>query len=75
MLESLGEPIMSSTMLLPDEDVPLTTAHDIDEKIGKHVDLIVDAGPAGIEPTTVIDLSEGTIDILRRGLGDTSTLE
>ncbi len=75
MLESHGEPIMSSTMLLPDEDVPLTTAHDIDEKIGKHVDLIVDAGPAGIEPTTVIDLSGGTIDILRRGLGDTSTLE
>ena len=75
MLESLGEPIMSSTMLLPDEDLPLTTAHDIDEKIGKQVDLIVDAGPAGIEPTTVIDLSGGTIDILRRGLGDTSTLE
>lgn len=75
MLESLGEPIMSSTLLLPGDDVPLTTAHDIDEKIGNQIDLIVDAGPTGIEPTTVIDLSGGAVEVLRHGKGDASTLE
>ena len=74
MLESLGEPIMSSTLSLPGDDIPLTTADDIEERIGHQIDLIVDGGPTGIEPSTVIDLSGGSIEILRQGLGDTSML-
>lgn len=75
MLDSLGEPIMSSTLLLPDDDTPLTDPHDIEERIGRQVDVIIDAGPTGIEPTTVIDLSHDSVEILRVGLGDVSALQ
>jgi tRNA threonylcarbamoyl adenosine modification protein (Sua5/YciO/YrdC/YwlC family) len=75
MLDALEEPIMSSTLLLPGDELPLTDVHEIDERIGHDVDLIIDAGHAGIEPTSVIDLSSGSIEILRRGRGDLSTLE
>jgi tRNA threonylcarbamoyl adenosine modification protein (Sua5/YciO/YrdC/YwlC family) len=74
MLESLGEPIMSSTLLLPGDDLPLTDVYEIEERIGNNVDVIVAGGPTGVEPTTVIDLSEGNIEILRQGLGDVSSL-
>lgn len=74
VLEALGEPIMSSTLLLPGDDLPLTDPHEIDERIGHDIDLIVDAGPTGIEPTSVIDLSEGTVEVLRVGRGDVSAL-
>jgi len=75
MLDSLGEPIMSSTLLLPEDDTPLTDPHDIEARIGRQVDVIIDAGPTGIEPTTVIDLSHGSVEILRVGLGDVSALQ
>lgn len=74
MLESLGEPIMSSTLLLPGDDVPLTDVHEIEERIGHQIEMIIDAGPAGIEPTSVIDLSGGDVEILRVGRGDVSAL-
>ena len=74
ILEALGEPIMSSTLTLPGDDIPLTDVHDIEERIGNRIDLIVDGGPTGIEPTTVIDLSGGSVEILRRGRGDVSAL-
>lgn len=74
MLKALGEPIMSSTLSLPGDDLPLNDAFEIEEKIGTRIELIVDAGPVGIEPTSVIDLSGGTVDILRVGRGDVSSL-
>ena len=74
MLVALGEPIMSSTLLLPGDDIPLTDAQDIQERIGSQIDLIIDGGPAGIEPSTVLDLSGGSVEVLRQGLGDTSSL-
>ncbi len=74
MLQSHGEPIMSSTLSLPGDDVPLTDVHDIEDRIGNDIDVIVAGGPTGIEPTTVLDLSEGNIEILRKGLGDVSSL-
>lgn len=74
MLRTLGEPIMSSTLSLPGDDLPLTDVYEIEERIGHDIDLIVDGGPTGVEPTTVIDLSEGNINILRHGLGDVSSL-
>lgn len=74
MLESLGEPIMSSTLSLPGDDTPLTDPLDIEERIGHEIDVIIDAGPTGIEPTSVIDLSHGAVEILRKGRGDISAL-
>lgn len=72
MLEALGEPIMSSTLLLPGDDMPLTDPLEIQDRIGHEIDAIVDAGPTGIEPTTVLDLSKGSVEILRVGRGDVS---
>jgi tRNA threonylcarbamoyl adenosine modification protein (Sua5/YciO/YrdC/YwlC family) len=74
VLEALGEPIMSSTLLLPGDDLPLTDPHEIDVRIGHDIDLIIDAGPTGIEPTSVIDLSDDRVEVLRVGRGDVSAL-
>jgi tRNA threonylcarbamoyl adenosine modification protein (Sua5/YciO/YrdC/YwlC family) len=74
MLGALGEPIMSSTLLLPGDDIPMTDAEDIEDRIGSQIDLIVDGGPTGIEPSTVLDLSSGSVEVLRQGRGDTSSL-
>lgn len=74
MLDALGEPIMSSTLTLPGDPMPLTDPHEIDRIIGHQVDAIVDAGPTGIEPTSVLDLTAGSVEILRVGLGDVSAL-
>ncbi len=75
MLNALGEPIMSSTLTLPGDDLPLTNAVEIEDRIGNDIELIIDGGPTGIEPTSVIDLSEGTVEILREGRGDVSSLQ
>lgn len=72
MLSELGEPIMSSTLLLPGDELPLTDPIEIDERIGHDIDVIVEAGPTGIEPTTVLDLSSGAVDVIRVGRGDVS---
>jgi tRNA threonylcarbamoyl adenosine modification protein (Sua5/YciO/YrdC/YwlC family) len=72
LLESLGEPIMSSTLTLPDDTDPLTEPLDIEARIGHEIELIVDSGSMGTEPTTVLDLSSGSVDILRVGRGDVS---
>jgi tRNA threonylcarbamoyl adenosine modification protein (Sua5/YciO/YrdC/YwlC family) len=70
MLAELGEPIMSSTLSLPGDDLPLTDPIEIEERIGHQIDLIIDAGPTGIEPTTILDLSAGSIEVVRAGRGD-----
>ncbi|VUX56202.1 conserved hypothetical protein [uncultured Woeseiaceae bacterium] len=74
ILGALGEPIMSSTLTLPGDDTPLTDVNEIEARIGHEIDLIVEGGTTGIEPTSVIDLSEGSINILREGRGDTTAL-
>ena len=74
ILGALGEPIMSSTLTLPGDDTPLTDVNEIEARIGHHIDLIVEGGTTGVEPTSVIDLSEGSINILRKGRGDTTAL-
>jgi tRNA threonylcarbamoyl adenosine modification protein (Sua5/YciO/YrdC/YwlC family) len=75
LLAALGEPIMSSTLSLPGDDRPLTDPLEIEERIGHEIDLIVDAGATGIEPTSVIDLSGGHVEILRVGRGDVVALQ
>lgn len=72
MLEELGEPIMSSTLSLPEDDRPLTDPLDIEQRIGHDIDVIVQAGSTGIEPTSVLDLSGGTVEVLRAARGDVS---
>ena len=63
---------MSSTLQLPGDHMPLTDPLEIEERIGHQVEVIIDAGPAGIEPTTVLDLSSGSLEVLRVGRGDVS---
>ena len=72
VLESLEEPIMSSTLSLPGDSMPLTDPLEIEERIGHQIDAIVDAGPVGIEPTSVLDLTGGSVEVLRHGKGDVS---
>ena len=72
ILAELGEPIMSSTLSLPGDDRPLTDPLEIEERIGHEIDAIVEAGPTGIEPTTILDLSGGSVEVLRVGRGDVS---
>ena len=72
MLDELGEPIMSSTLSLPGDDHPLTDPLEIEERIGHEIEVIIDCGPTGLEPTSILDLSEGTVEVLRRGRGDVS---
>ena len=74
VLDELGEPIMSSTLTLPGDEMPLTDALEIEERIGHEIDAIVDAGPTGLEPTTVLDLTGGVVEVLRAGRGDVSAL-
>jgi tRNA A37 threonylcarbamoyladenosine synthetase subunit TsaC/SUA5/YrdC len=74
MLDALGEPVMSSTLQLPGDDFPLTDVQEIEERLGSRIDMIVDGGAAGVVPTTVIDLSSGSVQILRKGKGDVSSL-
>jgi tRNA threonylcarbamoyl adenosine modification protein (Sua5/YciO/YrdC/YwlC family) len=72
ILEELGEPIMSSTLLLPDDELPLNDPDEIIVRTGHQVDLVIDGGSCGIEPTSVIDMTGGYPQVLRRGRGDTS---
>jgi tRNA threonylcarbamoyl adenosine modification protein (Sua5/YciO/YrdC/YwlC family) len=75
LLAELGEPLVSSTLLLPGQDEPMTQGWEIAEQIGHAVDAVIDSGDCGTEPTTVIDFSQNTPEILRRGAGDTSGFE
>lgn len=72
LLTELGEPIMSTTLILPGEDLPLNDPVEIREQLEHQVDLIIDGGPCSREPTTVIDLVEGTPQLIRQGRGDAS---
>ncbi len=70
LLTELGEPVMSSTLLLPGEDLPRTDAKEIYERLGRSVDMVLDGGNCGLIPTSVIDLSHGAASVVRAGLGD-----
>jgi len=75
LLTELGEPIVSSTLLLPDEAEPLTVGWDIKERLDHLVDAVIDSGDCGVEPTTVVDLSGEEPVILRVGAGDPTRFE
>ena len=69
LLAELGEPLMSSTLLLPGEDTPLTDADQIRDRLDNALDAILDGGHCGIDPTTVVDLAVSPPVILRQGKG------
>jgi tRNA threonylcarbamoyl adenosine modification protein (Sua5/YciO/YrdC/YwlC family) len=70
MLAELGEPIMSSTLMLPGDDAPLTDPEEMRARLEHQVDLIMDGGPCGFEATTVVDLTGEQPRVLRAGRGD-----
>ena len=75
LLAELGEPLVSSTLLLPDHDEPMTQGWQIAEELEHQVDAVIDSGECGTEPTTVIDFSGPEPEIVRRGAGDPSSFE
>ncbi|KRC35817.1 MULTISPECIES: L-threonylcarbamoyladenylate synthase [Oerskovia] len=75
ILRALGEPLLSSTLLLPGEDEPMTQGWEIKEALDHQVDAVVDSGDCGTEPTTVVDFSSGTAEVVRVGAGDPSRFE
>ena len=75
LLAELGEPILSSTLLLYGEDVPLTEPWEIRDRLEHLVDLVIDSGACGLTPTTVVDLTTDTPVVLRYGKGDATDFE
>lgn len=75
LVAELGEPILSSTLLLPGDEDPLIDGWDIKERLDNVLDAVVDAGDCGTEPTTVVDFSSGEAEVARRGAGDASRFE
>ncbi len=74
LLEELGEPLMSSTLLMPTEELPMTDPHLMRERLEHEVDLVIDGGYCGIEPTTVVDLEGGIPEVKRLGKGEVKWL-
>lgn len=70
LLATLNEPLMSSTLILPGQELPMTDAYEIREKLEHQLDLVIDGGHCGLEPTTVVDLTEHEPVIVRTGCGD-----
>ena len=69
LLAELGEPLLSTTLLLPDVDEPLNDAGEIRERLEHLVELVIDGGPCGIDPTSVIDMTHGEPEVVRVGAG------
>lgn len=70
LLDELGEPLMSSTLLLPGDELPLNEPDTIRERLEHQIDLVIDGGPCPLEPTTVLDLTGDVPEVLRQGRGD-----
>ena len=75
LLEELGEPLLTSTLILPDEDEARTSGWEIKEELDHQVDIVVEAGDTTATPTTVIDFSGGAPEVLRYGAGDAARFE
>jgi len=70
-----GQPLMSTSLILPGRELPEIDAEDIRDKLEHQVDLIIDGGHCGLEPTTVVDLTEAAATIIRQGRGSSEGLE
>ena len=74
MLEELGQPLITTSLIMPGEKLPLSDPEMINERLGKRVDLIIDGGGGGLESTTVVDLMDDYPSIVRIGKGDISRI-
>lgn len=74
LLEELGEPLLISTLLLPEEDLPLSDAEDIRERLERQLDLVIECGVCGAEMTTVVNLVDNAPELVRAGLGPLAPL-
>ena len=75
LLAELGEPLMSTTLILPEDETPLTDPHVMQDTLGHSVDLIIDGGSCGFELTSVIDMEQDPPSVVRTGKGDISLFE
>ncbi|MEO6700204.1 MAG: L-threonylcarbamoyladenylate synthase [Jatrophihabitantaceae bacterium] len=75
LLRELGKPLVSSTLLVPGEDEPMTDGWTIKDRFDHELDAVIDSGECGTEPTTVVDFSEGFPEIVRVGAGDPTRFE
>lgn len=75
LLDALGEPLMSSTLILPDRTEPMLDGWTIKETLEHVVDAVLDSGDVGVGPTTVVDFTDEEIGIVRAGAGDTAPFE
>jgi tRNA threonylcarbamoyl adenosine modification protein (Sua5/YciO/YrdC/YwlC family) len=75
LLEAFGEPLISTTLRLPGEELPLVDPDEILDRVGHAVDLVINGGACGVEPTTVVDMTVEPPEVVRAGLGDTALLD
>ena len=75
VLDALGEPLLTSTLILPGESEPRVDGWSVKEDLDHQVDVVIEAGETGAEPTTVVDWSDGAPEVLRHGAGDASRFE
>ena len=75
LLHEFGEPLVSSTLLLPEDEEPMTDGWQIKEALDHVIDAVVDAGDCGTEPTTVVDWSEGYPEVVRVGAGEAARFQ
>ena len=75
LLEMVGEPLLNTSLILPDSITPETDPEHIHSKLGRELDLVIGAGPCGTELTTVIDLTSDTVEIVRQGTGNLQDLQ
>lgn len=74
LMAELGEPLMSSSLIMPGETMPLTDPYDIRETLEHHLELVIDGGYCGLDPTTVVDFTGDQPEVIRQGCGDISHL-
>ncbi|MEP6816522.1 MAG: L-threonylcarbamoyladenylate synthase [Marmoricola sp.] len=75
LLSELGEPLLSSTLILPGETEPMTRGWEVNEELDQRLDAVLDCGETASEPTTVVDFSSGAAEVTRVGRGDVSRFE
>lgn len=75
LLKELGEPLLTSTLILPDQQDPLDDPYEIELQLGKRIDVLIDGGLGSLATTSIVDLSSGQPEIIRRGMGDVSPFE
>ena len=74
LLEELGEPMLSTSLILPGDKDPMTDPEEIADRLCGQIDLVIDGGACGLDATTVVDLADGQVVLVREGMGDISAI-